>query len=77
MAAGKIFGILNENPKKWLGIGETVKEIDRQYIEKLIKERNQSRIDKNFQKADEIRNELSELNIEIEDTKDGTIWRLK
>ena len=77
LAAGKVFGILNENPKKWLGIGQAGEEIDPDYIEKLINERNQSRIDKNFQKADEIRNELSKLNIEIEDTKDGTIWRLK
>ena len=44
------------------------------YIEKLIDERNEARKQKNFAKADEIRQNLRNKNIEIEDTKDGTVW---
>ena len=31
---------------------------------------------KNFDMADKIRGELKEMGIEIEDTSDGTIWRI-
>ena len=43
-------------------------------IKKLINERNEARKLKNFEKADEIRKYLKNKNIEIEDTKDGTVW---
>ena len=46
-------------------------------IEKLISERNDARATKNFERADQIRSELAEMGIEIEDTADGTIWRSK
>ena len=71
---GKIFGILQENPDTWLGYGKS-KNIDQDTIEGLIKERNEARGNKNFDLADKIRNELKEKGIEIEDTKDGTIWK--
>jgi len=44
-------------------------------IEKLIEEREQARKDKNFKRADEIRNYLKEQGIILEDTSDGTIWK--
>jgi cysteinyl-tRNA synthetase len=77
LSASKIFGILNYSPKKWLGIGQTEYNLNRDLIEQLIKERNESRVSKNFQRADEIRNQLSDMGIEIEDTPDRTIWRTK
>ena len=45
-------------------------------IEGLIKDRNEARRDKNFDMADKIRGDLKEMGIEIEDTSDGTIWRI-
>jgi len=71
---GKIFGILQENPDTWLGYGES-KNIDQDTIERLIKNRNEARRNKNFYMADEIRKQLKEEGVEIEDTSDGTIWR--
>ncbi len=71
---GKIFGILQENPNTWLGYGQT-KNIDQDTIERLIKNRNEARRNKNFDMADKIRAQLKEQGIEIEDTSDGTIWR--
>ena len=71
---GKIFGILQENPDTWLGYGKS-KNIDQDTIERLIKDRNEARRNKNFQMADSIRKKLKESGIEIEDTSDGTIWR--
>ena len=71
---GKIFGILQENPDTWLGYGES-KNIDQDTIERLINNRNEARRNKNFDMADEIRKQLKEEGVEIEDTSDGTIWR--
>ena len=71
---GKILGILQENPEKWLGYGKS-ENLDKTMIERLIKDRNEARRNKNFDMADKIRNELIKTGIEIEDTSSGTIWR--
>ena len=46
-----------------------------QQIEALIEERNQARKDKNFARADEIRDLLKEQNIILEDTAQGVRWK--
>ena len=77
LGATQVFGILQKSPKKWLGIGQTQDNLDSEFIEKLINDRNQARASKDFNKADEIRNKLTDMGIEIEDTPNGTIWRSK
>ena len=77
LAAAQVFGILQQSPKKWLGIGQVQDNLDGDYIESLINERNQARALKNFSKADEIRDKLIDMGVEIEDTSDGTVWRMK
>ena len=44
-------------------------------IEALIAERQEARKAKNFQRADEIRNELLEKGIILEDTREGVKWK--
>jgi cysteinyl-tRNA synthetase len=46
-------------------------------IEQLIADRQQARKQKNFARADEIRQELTTAGIILEDTKDGLRWRRK
>lgn len=46
------------------------------WIEKLLKERNEYRRNKNWEKSDKIRQILLSENIEILDTRDGTKWNL-
>ena len=48
-----------------------------QKIEELIIKRENAKKDKNFDMADQIRNELNELGIEIKDTSEGTSWNVK
>ncbi len=74
LEVGKLIGILQDNPDNWLGYKNSG-NLDETTIERLIKERNEARGNKNFDLADKIRNELKEKGIEIEDTKDGTIWK--
>ncbi|GAB7232232.1 cysteine--tRNA ligase [Facklamia hominis] len=44
-------------------------------IEALIKERQQARLDRDFVRADAIRDELKEMGIILDDTQQGTRWK--
>lgn len=61
-----------------LGIIQTEREalLDEE-VEQLIEERAQARADKNWARADEIRDLLSEQGIILEDTAQGMRWRRK
>lgn len=48
--------------------------VDKQ-IEALIREREQARAEKNWARADEIRRQLADQGIVLEDTPSGTLWR--
>ncbi|MGP4848826.1 CysS/YqeB C-terminal domain-containing protein [Marinobacter sp. 1Y8] len=41
----------------------------------MIIERAESKANKNFARADEIREQLKEAGIELEDSRAGTTWR--
>lgn len=51
--------------------------IDVELVDRLLKERNEARKEKNFKRADEIRNELAAMNIEILDSKEGSTWKVR
>ena len=44
-------------------------------IDALIEKRIQARKDRDFQLADQIRDQLKEMNIILEDTPQGTRWK--
>ncbi|HEV2135672.1 MAG TPA: cysteine--tRNA ligase [Terracidiphilus sp.] len=46
-------------------------------IEALVAERTQAKKQRNFARADEIRNELAEKGVILEDSKDGVRWKRK
>ena len=56
-------------------IVEKEEELLAKDIENLISERQAARKARNFQRADEIRNELLEKGIILEDTREGVKWR--
>ena len=74
IAAGKILGVMQEDPNIWLGYNQTANP-EKEEIEGLINQRNEARRSKDFKLADQIRDKLKSKGIEIEDTKNGTIWR--
>tara|TARA_X000000950_G_scaffold257284_1_gene323615 strand:- start:987 stop:2366 length:1380 start_codon:yes stop_codon:yes gene_type:complete len=49
-------------------------ENDKNKIMKLIKDRENARKSKNYNLADQLRDKLKEMQVEIEDTPDGTKW---
>jgi len=73
LAAGVLIGLFQQDPQVWLA-GDT-EGLDDTLIDQLIEERNDSRKQKNFARADEIRDQLQEMGIVLEDVAGATRWR--
>ncbi len=73
-AAGALMGFLNEDPEAWFA-GTDDDTYPAAAVEALIAERETARREKNFGRADEIRDELFKAGIQIEDGASGTTWR--
>jgi len=58
-------------------IGRPQQEMLDEEIQKLIDERQEARHRRDFARADEVRNQLAERGIILEDTKDGVRWKRK
>ena len=67
-------GLLQEVPETFLKSGLAAEE--KEGIEILVGERLQARLNKDWAKADEIRNTLLAQGIELEDGAEGTTWRM-
>ena len=75
--ACNFIGLLTEPKSKWQEFKKNILEISEEEILQKIKERNTARDNKNYQLADEIRNELLDKGILIEDKDDKTTWKIK
>ncbi|MEE8298514.1 MAG: cysteine--tRNA ligase [Thermodesulfobacteriota bacterium] len=77
---GSTLGILEYEPEEYLQghkLEKSSSDITEEEIEELIKERNSARDEKNWKRADEIRDDLSNRGILLEDKAEDTIWRVK
>ena len=72
LAGGWLLGLLHQTTIAYFQRGG---DLDPSTIDALIDERNAARAAKNFTRADEIRQELADLGVELEDTTDGTRWK--
>jgi cysteinyl-tRNA synthetase len=70
---GDVLGIVRDEAEV-AGAGRAEREAG--LIRLLIDLRAEARADKDFAKADQIRNQLLELGVTLEDRPDGTIWRI-
>lgn len=66
----EVLGIMYENKAKNVDLSDDE-------IKQLIYERNEARKQKNWKRADEIRDELKSKNVIIEDTPKGTVYTFK
>ena len=69
---GKVLGLLNDSPEAFFQYGANLTDEE---INQKIEERNQARDNKDFQKADQIRDDLAAQGILLDDTSDGTSWK--
>ncbi len=78
---GWVFGLFREDPGDYLARQrkEGLKKLNftEEEILRSIEERNLARKEKNYKRADEIRNDLLSKRIVLEDTPSGTNWKLK
>lgn len=75
MVGGRLLGILDADPQAWFTDaageeGPTAEEIDG-----LIGERIAAKANRDFQRADQIRDDLEAQGVVLEDGPDGTQWR--
>jgi cysteinyl-tRNA synthetase len=76
LAAGEMLGILQQDPEAWFKQARGGEEtISAEEIEALIEERMQSKKNRDFARADEIREELKSKGVVLEDSREGTKWR--
>ncbi len=75
LAAADSLGILQATPASWLQEATAADEMDAAAIEGLIEQRRSAKNERDYARADEIRNELMAAGIALEDTADGTLWR--
>jgi cysteinyl-tRNA synthetase len=79
--AGGVFGILQEPPRAYFENQKKTRldspGITEEEIKKLIARRSQARKDKDWQKADFVRDALAEKGIVLKDTPQGTQWSFK
>lgn len=73
-AALEIFGEMNAVLRL---VPEAEEEVPGEEIDRLIEERAEARKAKNWARADEIRDQLSNMGIVLEDTPQGMRWRRK
>jgi cysteinyl-tRNA synthetase len=72
---GGLLGILQSDPDEWLQGNANEDGLSSDAIEALIQKRLDAKADKNWAKADKIRDELAQQGIALEDKGAETIWR--
>ncbi len=78
---GGVLGLFGADPTLWLerkaSRGLQEKGLEKERIEALIEERRTARANRDFARADAIRDELAEKGVILLDSKEGTTWRMK
>ena len=75
LAGGWLLGLLNSDPATYFQGDTSSSSLSTADIEQLIHQREAARRSKDWVRADEIRDELLNQGIELEDTRDGARWK--
>ncbi|MBT4522311.1 MAG: cysteine--tRNA ligase [Halieaceae bacterium] len=75
LAAGELLGILHQDPRTWLQGAAGEKGVTAEQVEALIEERIAAKLARDYARADEIRQQLLEQGVILEDSREGTKWR--
>ena len=74
LQAGELIGLIQQDPEAWFAQGSD--DVDAELVDQLIADRLQARADKDWARADEIRDQLNAMNIVLEDGAGETKWRV-
>lgn len=75
LACGAVLGLLQSDPDEWFTGTTADDELSAEAIEARIAERQQAKLDKNYALADEIRQQLADEGVLLEDSREGTKWK--
>ena len=75
LAAGALLGLAQGDPDQWFGL-TGMDPAERAMIDDLIEQRQQARAGKDWGRADELRDELNALNVQVDDGPEGSTWRV-
>ena len=76
LAAGDLLGLLQQDAEAWYKWQPSARaSLDEQVINDLIEERQSAKQDRDFARADEIRDQLKDQGVLLEDGPTGTTWR--
>jgi cysteinyl-tRNA synthetase len=73
-AAGDLMGLLSIDPEQWFA-GHVDGGMAADEIEALIAARNEAKAERDFPRADAIREQLKQAGVDIQDGREGTVWR--
>ena len=76
LSGGQELGLLAQPTQAWFAFDPSG-AIDKDSVEQLVAERNEARASKNWARADEIRDRLAEMGVQIKDGPEGTEWRVE
>jgi cysteinyl-tRNA synthetase len=74
LGAGNTLGLMQLDPEAWFR-GNSQADANTQDIDALVRAREEARRNRDFAEADRLRDELTKMGIELEDSADGTRWR--
>jgi len=74
-ALGNIMGLLMQDPADFLRGEAADGDLSDAEIDDLMEQRNQAKVDRDFARADAIRDELKYQGVVLEDSREGTRWR--
>ena len=81
LKVSEVLGLLSEEPREFFEASKRRRlqgvPLSEEEIERLIASRTEARRRKDWEKADQIRDYLASFGIILEDTPQGTIWRIR
>jgi cysteinyl-tRNA synthetase len=78
---GNLMSLFAENPADFLRFLDDMllkrKKLERASIDALVRERAQARLNKDFSRSDELRKQLTEMGIAVQDGPQGSEWEVQ
>ena len=76
LAGGAVLGVLSEDPVEWLSKSDADGDgLAAEVIDQMLIDRAEAKAERDFSRADAIRDELNAEGIIIEDSASGATWR--
>ena len=77
LKACKLIGLLEDDKQSWENFKKSKVKINENFINQKIKDRNNARKKEDYKLADDIRKELEDNGVTIEDSQNETTWKYK